>query len=130
MSKLTRENAILPIASSVDLTGKEGCLVVFDAGNLILATDPSESVFGVIQVGAKAGIPSSIAVCAGGLAGTVKIKLADPVTAVGTLLMAGGETGEAYPASGTAPNKVFAQALETGVADEQIEAVLFKPIAL
>ena len=127
MSKLTRENAILPIASTVDLTGKEGHFVVYDTGDLILASDPSEEVFGVVLVGAPAGEPSSIAVSAGGLAGTVKVKLGGAVTEAGTQLMSSA-SGTGLVA--TATNKAVALALETGVADEQIEAVLFKPVTV
>ena len=125
MSKLTRENAILPIEAAVDLTGKEGSLVVWDGTDLVLASDPLENVFGAVLVGAAAGEPSSIAIAAGGLAGTVKIRLEGAITAVGSLLMASA-TGGAILA--TATNKAFAMALETGVADEHIEAVLFKPV--
>jgi len=127
MSKLTRENAILPIEAAVDLTDKEGSLVVWDGTDLILASDPLEDVFGVVLVGDAAGEPSSIAIAAGGLAGTVKIRLEGAITAVGTLLM-GSATGGAVEA--TSPNKTFAMALETGVADEHIEAILFKPVVI
>jgi hypothetical protein len=127
MSKLTRENGILPFEAAVDLTDKEGSLVVWDSGDLVLASDPLEDVFGTVLVGAPAGEPSSIAIAAGGLGGTVKIRLEGAITAVGTLLMAGA-TGGAMEA--TATNKACAMALETGVADEHIEAVLFKPVVI
>ena len=130
MSKLTRENAILPIAAAVNLTGQEGSLVFWDGTDLVLTTDPAEDVFGVVIVGAPAGEPSSIAISAGGLAGTVKVKLSEAVTAVGTYLMAGATAGTAIPATGSAPSKACAMALETGVGDELVEAVIFKPIPL
>ena len=55
----------------------------------------------------------------------VKIRLEGAITTVSTLLMPAG-TGGAVEA--TSPNKAFAMALETGVADEHIEAILFKPV--
>lgn len=127
MSKLTRENAILPFASMADLTGKEGSLVVWDGTDLVLASDPLEDVFGVVLVGDAAGEPSSIAVAAGGLSGTVKIRLEGAITAVGSLLMASAAGGAVLA---TSTNKAFAMALETGVADEHIEAILFKPVVI
>lgn len=128
MIYLARNNAILPFKGALDLTGKEGCLVIMTSTGLELATDPAEEVFGVILNGAPAGELSTVAVAAGGLAGTVKVKLADTVTEVGTLLMAGAGDGGAVVSDAGATSKVCALALETGVTGERIEAAIFKPV--
>jgi hypothetical protein len=76
----------------------------------------------------KAGEQVSVAIASGGLAGTVRLKLGAPVTSIGQeLKLISGPGGCLFgPATG-GERIVMAQALETGVADEKIEAVIFRP---
>lgn len=118
----TRVNAIIPIANTVDLTGKEGYFVDKD-GNLAGATAP----FGCVTEGypaqtAQDGNCSSVAVCAGGVAGTVAVKLA--ADALRGDLVGSDANSKADPAAALK----CAQLLEDGKADELVEAVLFKPV--
>lgn len=112
---LTRTLAIIPIASAVDLTGREG-LFVTAAGAL---TGANAAAFGVVTEGYPVGMNSSVAVCAGAV--VVKVKLGAAVT-VGQLV-GSNAAGQAVPGATT----VCAQVLEAGVADELVEAVLFRP---
>ncbi len=126
--KLTRENAILPFTPAADLTGKEGYAVSLDAeGKLLLHAAEDAAPFGIIIHGTDTSEKTSVALLAGGLAGTVKLKLNDAVSTVGPLLRV-TESGTFTPDSGY--NIACAQALETGVAGELIEAVLFRPVTL
>lgn len=125
MSKLTRENAILPFTPAVDLTGKEGYAVSVNAqGEVALHDDDTVEPFGVIIHGTNTDEKSSIALFAGGLAGTVKLKLDDALTQVGALLHV---TDDGVFSPDNIYTIACAQALETGVTGELIEAVLFRP---
>lgn len=126
MSKLTRENAILPFTPAADLTGKEGYAVsVDDDGTIYLYDNQNEAPFGIIIHGTNPSEKTSVAVMAGGLAGTVKVKLSAAVTNIGTNLFA-MDDAIFNPTAGTSAF-LCAQALETGVAGELIEALLFRP---
>ena len=114
---LARTNAILPIASAADLSGKEGHFVTA-AGALAGA---NAAAFGVITEGYPAGVTSSIAVCAG--AHVVKVKLATNATR--GAFVGSDVNGKAT----TAATTHCAQILEDGSADELVEAVTFKPVA-
>lgn len=132
---IVRDNAILPFPAGQDLTGQEGRPVIVDPGTpgfpVWLIDDPTESYvpIGVIVKGCKAGETASIAIAAGGLAGTVRLKLAAPVTSAGTHLKLAtlGSSCAFAPDNGSGARTVMAQALEAGLAEEKIEAVLFKP---
>lgn len=126
--KLTRTNAILPFIAYEDLTGKEGHFVIsYSPTEVRLVEDNgdlSDRVLGVIIEGAPQGEPVSIALCSG-LAGTVKVKLSAPVVDLSSRLSldVGGTVNASLPA-GTVR---VAWPLESGVAGEMIEAVLFDP---
>jgi len=126
--KLTRENAILPFLPYTDFRGKEGYAVKPNGSKVELIDENDETPIGVIVHGTNTGEKSSIAIASGGLAGTVKVKLGAAVTTVGQDLEI-NSGGNFIPASG-AGSIVCAQALETGVTGELVEAVLFKPITL
>lgn len=126
--KLTRENAILPFTAAEDLTGKEGHFVyAYSATEVRLAEtddDLADRILGVIIDGASQGEKVSIALNVG-LAGTVKVKLSDTVNTLSKRLSIdiGGSVNGAE-----AVGKIrVAWPLETGVAGELIEAVLFDP---
>jgi hypothetical protein len=131
MSKLTRENAILPFVPKVNLSGKEGHIVQLEGDGTVglWYASSGERPFGVIVHGTNTDERASIALCAGGLSGTVKLKLSAAVTAVGQELQV-ENTATVSPDAGTGSRTLVAQALETGVEGEMIEAVLFRPVAL
>lgn len=128
MSKLTRTNAILPFTPLADLTGKEGYVVLIESDGTIATYSSSggKQPFGVIVHGTDVDEKTSVAVLSGGLAGTVKVKLAFTVATPGELLAVRGG-GEMITPSHASALFTCAQALETGVAGELIEAVLFRP---
>jgi hypothetical protein len=133
MSKLTRENAILPFPPNSDLTGKEGHIVSIQTnGNVgavaLYSVSGGLPPFGVVLLGSNAGEKTSVAISSGGLAGTIKVKLSAPVKAGEELQI--DETGTVSPDSGSGNRIIVGLALEAGVADELIEAVLFRPVAL
>ncbi|MFU8849295.1 MAG: hypothetical protein ACNA77_11340, partial [Opitutales bacterium] len=69
---------------------------------------------------------TSIALFAGGLAGTVKVKLGSSVNAIGTNLWI-DDNGTFHPTPVSGPSFISAKALETGASGELVEAVLFRP---
>lgn len=118
MSHPNRQNALIPVVAAVDLTDKEGFGINSD-GTLNDGTTPP---FGVITDGAVQGECASVAVCSGGFAGTVCLKLGAPATAgedVGT-----DANGAFDPAAAT----LSAQVLEDGDTDEIVEAVIFRSV--
>lgn len=132
MNTIGRDNAILALTPAADQTGKEGYLVDIDATEKAALIDATTDLpFGAILEGASATGKSSIAVAAGGFRGTVRLKLdATPGTVkTGTLLQTTA-TGTVKADAGSGSRVLIAQALESGNADELIEAILFKPISL
>jgi len=111
-----RSNAIIPIASAADLSGKEGYFVTA-AGAL---TGANAAAFGVVTEGYAVGMTSSIAVCAG--AETVKLKLAT-TAAVGDFV-----GSDAAGKASTAATVKCAIIIEAGAVDELVEAITFKPV--
>ncbi len=127
---IVRENAILPFKAAIDLTGKEGYPVIVTGQNEItLLTNAEQTPFGVLLKGGKAGEQVTVAPARGGFSGTVRVKLFGPVTQTGTLLGLFEDNDEvAFVASSDAPTTPrVAMALEGGVAEEKIEAVLIAP---
>lgn len=128
--KLARTNALIPIPTdpAEPIVGKEGYAATIIDGVVYVQDDPVSAPFGVIV---EAG-PSqaTIAISAGGLAGTVRVKLAAAVTTVGrSLSLVSTAQGCAFgPTPGTGARVIVAQAMETGAIGELIEAVLFNPI--
>jgi len=115
---IARSNAVVPMTPATDFTGNEGRFVKADA-TLAAA---NETPFGVITEIQPNGGDISVAVCAGGFAGTVKVKLG----ANGSM---GDKVGsDAAGAGDSAATTVAAQLLEDGLADELVEAVIFLPV--
>jgi hypothetical protein len=132
MNTIARENGIVALTPAADQTGKEGYLVDVDSNEKATLIDATTDLpFGVILEGAATTSKSSIATAAGGFKGTVRLKLdATPGTVkTGTLLQTTG-TGTVKADAGSGSRVLIAQALESGAANELIEAVLFKPISL
>lgn len=134
--QLARSNAILSFPTNteaeVSTFGQEGRPAMVNAdGTVEVSADAlGNPPIGVILLGAQHPGRATVALAAGGLAGTVRVKLVQPVNAPGTLLRlhdSAGGVGFA-PDPGSGARVVMAQALETGAIDELIEAVLFKPI--
>lgn len=125
-----RTLAVLPLAANEDHTGKEGYVVKVISGKAALVTNgATDQPLGIILDGASASGKSSVAVC-DACPGTVRVKLdATPGTiAIGTYLVP-TNTGTVKADPGTGSRMVFARALESGSANELIEAILFHPIA-
>jgi hypothetical protein len=113
---LGRTNAIIPIASAADLSGKEGYGVTA-AGAI---TGANAAVFGIVAEGYAVGMTSSVAVCAGGE--VVKVKL-------GANAVVGDMVGSL--ADGTmspAATVKCAVIIEAGSTDELVQAVTFRAV--
>ncbi|WPJ95251.1 hypothetical protein SH580_17655 [Coraliomargarita algicola] len=134
MSQPTRTNAILPFVPARDLRGLEGQFAFIDADGKIdhyhyYYGGPAAGVpFGVILCGTDVNEKSSIAVCAGGFAGTLKLSLGAAVAVGDTLEVM--NTGRVQPDSGSGTRTLVSIALESGVAGDLIEAVIFNPVEL
>jgi len=129
-TSLVRTNAILPFEAASDLTGQVGRFVVPSASDkVILVSSPTEKPLGVLLTDGKQGDRVSVAIGAGGLAGTVRVKLASVVSGPGVDLQITSH-GHVVADTGSGARVLVAQSLESGTVDELIEAVLFRPVAL
>ncbi len=132
--KLARTNALLPLPTSpeTDTFGMEGYPVDLNSNGTVDLCQDSQGnpPFGIVVLGAKHPGKVTIAVAAGGLAGTVRVKLVQPVLSAGLLLKLADGVGVVgfAPDTNSGLRVVMAQSLEPGAANELIEAVLFKPI--
>jgi hypothetical protein len=125
MSRFTKDVAVLALVAAADHSTKRGFLCKITAGQAAVHDSATAEPFGIILDGEKAGGMDSVGVLGGNL-GTVKVKLGGNITAIGTRLVAKADgTVEADDAAGA--RVVVGKALETGVTDELIEAVLFEP---
>ena len=113
---IKRSNALVSITPPADMTGREGHFV--DATGALAASDSAP--FGVITEVLPNGGDISVAVCAGGFAGTVTVKLEEGAQQ-GELLGIGSEGRATVAASA-----FTAQLLEDGQAGELCEAVIFR----
>ena len=84
--------------------------------------------FGLLLTAGKTGERVSVAIAAGGLAGTVRVKLAGTVY-IGSQLQLTAD-GRAIADLGENSRVLIGIALEPGVTNELIEAVLFRPVTL
>lgn len=132
MSKLTRTNAILPFIPTRDLTGLEGRFVFIKEDATVdhyhyyyYGSYAIHRPFGVLILAENTESKVSVALSEGGLSGTIKLKLNGAVSAGDILQLANNGTVETDSEAGD--RWLVGQALESGVADEMIEAVLFRP---
>ena len=125
---IARSSSIFPLTPTADHTGLEGYFVLPTGGLVTSAT--AAIPLGVITEGQP--ITGKDAVALASFAGTVKVKLGATPGAVvlGSylVLQADGST-KLDPGTGTARIQV-ARALEAGVAQELIEALLVPPAIL
>ena len=132
MSKLTRTNAILQYPTSPDQEGSlQGYLVGmsnFNGALTKLSPDSTAAPLGVCVHYDSPGAPASVALMSGGLAGTVKVRLDGSASAGDYLIM--GDSGVVLTDPGSGTRKQLGQALEDGIAEEHIEAILFHPLSL
>lgn len=126
---LQREHSVVSIASSADLSGKEGYHTRIASSKVELSNSATALPFGVIVSGEKTDGQNSVATFGEG--GTVKVKLgSSPGTvAVGTYLVLKND-GTFKADTGSGGRVLCAMALEAGAADELIEASLIGPQAL
>lgn len=126
---IARNNAVVPFTPAADHTGKEGHFVKIAAGEVAICDDAADIPFGVILTGAPVSGEDAVAVGAGGFAGTVKVKVTDtsPGTIVAGTMLTLKSDGTVQADSGSGARVQVAQALESGAAEELIEAVVFAP---
>ena len=127
---LARTNAILSYEASADTTGGVGRFVILTAPDKVaLVSGPNVKPFGLLLTDGKAGERVAVAICAGGLAGTVRVKaqVAVPNAGVDLLIIPNGAVA---PDSGSGARVLVAHALETASPGELFEAVLFRPVVL
>jgi hypothetical protein len=121
-------NLIFPITPSADHTGKEGYFVDLTDGEAVISTTATVAPFGVIIEGGTTAGKSSIALP--GVSGSVPVKITgtSPGTiAKGTKLILAAEDGTVKADPGTGARVIVAEAQESGVANEIIEARLLEP---
>lgn len=124
--KLARSNAIISILSDEDLTGKEGHFVRMSSNTAIALIDHEMSPpFGLLLTAGNVHERVTVAISAGGLAGTVLVKLAGTAL-LGRRLQLTAD-GRVMTYDSEFPRMVVGVALEGGVTGELIEAVLSPP---
>ena len=128
-TSLARPNAILSFEANADLTGYVGRFIVLSAGKAALLSSATVKPLGVLLCDGKADERVTVALGAGGLAGTVRVKLAATVSTIGAYLQTTAD-GRVQTDAGTGARTLVAQALETGVTDELVEAILIAPQSL
>ena len=130
MSKLTRQNAILPFPTSSSQEDSLFGLIVGLFNGVLIPLSPGSAAapLGVCVHYDEAGSPASVALMSGGLGGTVKLKL-DGAVSVGDFLIL-GDGGLIYADPETGAREQVGQAMEAGVSGDLVECVIFKPIVL
>jgi hypothetical protein len=128
-TSLARTNALLSFEANADLTGHVGRFVVLTSGKVALVSSAAQKPFGVLLTDGKAGERVTVALGAGGLAGTIRVKLSSIVAAPGLDLQLTAD-GRTQTDAGSGARVIVAQSLEPGTVDELIEAVLLRPVAL
>ena len=125
-----RDNGVIPMTPNETHVGKEGFAVKVSSGKAALVTGATDIPIGVILDGEDTAGNSSVAVCELP-GGTVRVKLdGTPGTvAVGTYLTITA-TGTFKADAGSGSRVQCARALQSGAANELIEAILFKPASL
>ena len=124
-----RGNAIMALAATVALLGKEAYFYKLDASNQAIAIAAATDVpNGLILATTVDGLEISAAVL-GGNHGPCRVKLGADVTDLrkDLVLRADGSVG---PDTGDGARVIVARPLETGTAGEEIQAVLLPPRAL
>jgi hypothetical protein len=131
--KLSRTNAVLPFESASDFTGLSGRFVVLKTGKISPVNPTNFKPIGVLLTEGLQGDQVSVAIAAGGLAGTVRVRLSTATTAVVThpgVELQLTDDGRVHPDTGTGARTLVAVALEPGSPGQLIEAALFRPVAL
>ena len=118
MENLSKTIVRLSEASGSDLSQSIGCAVDINGGKAELG-----NTFGVITDAYDGGVAVAVF---GGNAGAVEVKLSDSVAMGGTLKF-DSVTGKASAAVAADGDFAQAIALEAGVADELVSAVLLPP---
>ena len=118
-----REILIVALTPTADHTGKEGYAVKNSSGSAALGAAVTDVPIGVITEGSTTAGKSSVALC--GYHGSVKLKLgSSPGSVVAFSKLEMSTDGTANLARGTTGRIVYAIALESGSANELIEARL------
>jgi hypothetical protein len=133
MSKLTRTNAIIHAKANTDFSAYVGCIANLNSSNVVSLWDPEGDSPSCLIIYAEADSVTVVPLH-GGLSGTVKVKLLAEVSAGHELYFAiqGQDQGFVDLLEETVAGDFFicALALESGVAGEMVEAVLFRPEAV
>lgn len=124
---IARSNAIFPLTPTADHTGKEGYFVL--ATGALVSSATSTLPLGCITEGQPTTGKDAVALH--NFAGTVKVKLgATPGSVVAGSSLVLQADGSTKLDPGTGARIRVARALEAGVAQELIEAVLVDPAIL
>jgi hypothetical protein len=123
--KLARSNAIISILADADLTTKEGQFVRMSSNTAVALIDSALTPpLGLLLIGGNTDDCVTVAI-PGGLAGTVRVKLAGTVY-IGSRLQLTAD-GRVMAYNNELPRMIVGVALEPGVTGELIEASLCPP---
>lgn len=127
---IPRTNKIVPLTPTADHTGKEGYAVKNSSGSAALVSGATDDAIGVIVEGKTTSNKDSIALR--GYQGSVLVKLdASPGTVNAFTKLQITATGTFKADTGSGARRIVAVAIESGAADELIEAVLLdRPVEI
>lgn len=120
-----RESLLQTVTSAADFTDKEGYAVEVAAGAVTIINAATDVPFGVITYGTTVGGHNCIALP--GNVVRVKLDTTPGTVVMGTKLQVTA-AGKAIADAGTGARVVYAQALESGAANELIIARLLEPV--
>ena len=128
---ISKTNALVALVPTADHSAHEGYFVKLASGLAAFVTAATDAVYGVITTGEPTTGQDSIACSWGGFAGIVHVKLAaSPGTVSQGTLLELTANGSVKASTGTAGTVLVAQAQESGLANELIEAVLIRPVSV
>lgn len=121
----SRPAATDSLAAGADLTDKEGYAVKLSSDTaVVMDSDSALTAYGVVQEGAASGAQVSVALVESGMVTYVKLAASPGTVNRGTKL--GTHTDGTFKATASTKN-YYAVALESGAANEEIEAQLITP---
>lgn len=127
---IVNNSAIVPLTPTTDQSAKEGYFVKRVGKTAVLVSAATDIPFGVLVDSEETTGTSSVAI-GGVFQGIVTVKLgAVPGNVVATSLLQLNADATVKLDTGTGARVLVAMALESGTADELIQAVLIKPLAI
>lgn len=130
MSKLALDSGVIALTPTADHTSSRGYFVEASSGSAAIVNAATDLPLGVIVDGQPTTGKSSIALSGSGHVAKVKVTGTSPGTiALGTYLTVKND-GTVQADAGSGARVQVARALESGAANELIDALLINPVSI